>query len=510
MATEERVNHTIKNVTWGSVNSLVLCVMPFIVRTVMMKFWGIEYVGLGVLFASILTVLNLAELGLGPALVYNMYLPVAKKDYDTVNKLISLYSKAYRIVGLSILLIGLIILPILPRLVTGSYPDGINIYVVYLFYLFQTAVGYLSWPYVQVLFIANLDTTVYSKVSSIVWIVTYSIQIIIIFLIKNYYLYASLLPVGAFLVNYFMYRKYLSKYPEYRIIKLGKNSFNDEFKSDFLKKVCGVVMCKVRIAFRESVDTLIISMSLGLVSVAIYNNYLMIMTVPIILIKTLCDSVLPVLGNGMAIETSESNYGVKKLFSFVINWFATWAAAFLIVFYQDFMLIWAKEENMASFMVAVLFTVLFYLRSLEKVNDVIKSTSGIWWQGKWVSVVETIVNLILNVVFVRIWGIEGIIFATVLSMTVFNIPFETYYTYKYYFKLNPIRDMLRMIVDAGIAFFCVFITYIISNMYSDKFIVQLIIKIFVSLIVPNIILILFYFKDERFKEVFKICKEALL
>lgn len=504
-----RTNHTIKNVIWHSIQVISMSLMPFFVRTVMMRCWGIEYVGLNSLFMSILNVLNITELGIGETLVYNMYAPAAKKNNDLMCKLLSLYNSLYIFLGIIIFVIGIILVPFLPRLIQGTYPSEINIVLVYFIFLAQTISGYLIFAYASAAFLANQDTSIQSRTATVVWTISYAIQIVIILSIKNYYVYALVLPLASSIVAlvsaYFMYKKF----PEYKQVKISKNSFSKKFWTEFIKRVIGASVNKLRIACRITVDTLILSSFKGLVPVAVYNNYSMVMQVPKMLLGAVCSGILPSLGNGVALEDKEKNYNVKQQVSFIIHFLATVASSLILVYYQGFMRIWAGYDNTASDMVAILFTILLYILSLEQVNAIVRSSTGIWWQGKWVAIVETIVNIILNIVFLSIWGIEGVIFATIISVAVVNIPFETFYLYKYYYEKKPWKDYLMIVYDALIAFVAVALSYIITRFLNYGYIITFILWGIVATIVPSIVMLICHMRDKRMLEVYRLIRRII-
>ena len=110
---DSRIKNGIRNIFAGFINKIVLIFLPFVTRTV------IVYV-LGSLFSSILMVLNLSELGIGSALVYSMYKPVAEKDMLKIKALLAVYKKIYAYIGVAILAIGLCFLPFIHTIIKGD------------------------------------------------------------------------------------------------------------------------------------------------------------------------------------------------------------------------------------------------------------------------------------------------------------------------------------------------------------------------------------------------------
>lgn len=200
--------------------------------------------GLNSLFSAILQVLNVSELGIGQALAINMYRPAAKGDTSRINSLLSLYVWFYRVLGIGIGVIGLVIVPFVPQIIRGEYPQKINILVVYIVYLFQSVVSYLAFPYCNAAFIANQCLEKTNKYQSIVWTVVYVIQIVVICYCNNYNYYVFLLPVATFLRGI--------------VNKWGLKKWFPEYCAARQKRMLAMSMSKLRVVFRNSIDTIII------------------------------------------------------------------------------------------------------------------------------------------------------------------------------------------------------------------------------------------------------------
>jgi O-antigen/teichoic acid export membrane protein len=131
VAEMERSKNTVRNIGWGFIYQILTLLLPFIIRTIILHILGEEYLGLNSLFASILSVLNMAELGFSSAIVFSMYEPIAKDDKDTICALMAYYRRVYAVVGFVVLALGLSIMPFLDKLIKGSHPADINLYILY-------------------------------------------------------------------------------------------------------------------------------------------------------------------------------------------------------------------------------------------------------------------------------------------------------------------------------------------------------------------------------------------
>lgn len=184
-----RTQNAIRNIFTGVFNKIIILLFPFVIRTVIIKKLGTEYLGLSSLFTSILQVLNLTELGFSSAIVFSLYKPIAEKDDNRICSIMNFYKRIYRIIGFIILVMGLIVLPFLPNFIKGSYPSDINLYILYLIYLFNTVITYYLFAYKSALLNAMQRNDIINNVNSITVIIQYILQIIILYCTKNYYIY---------------------------------------------------------------------------------------------------------------------------------------------------------------------------------------------------------------------------------------------------------------------------------------------------------------------------------
>lgn len=132
MAKIERTKNASRNIVFGVILKAYQIFVPFLMRTAMIYLMGVQYLGLNSLFTSILQVLNLAESGVGSAMVFGMYKPIAEDDNITICALMKLYRNYYRVIGLVIAVVGCALTPFIPNLIKSDIPAGINIYILYL------------------------------------------------------------------------------------------------------------------------------------------------------------------------------------------------------------------------------------------------------------------------------------------------------------------------------------------------------------------------------------------
>ena len=201
---------------FGVIQKLYQIIIPFALRTAMIHFLGIKYLGLNGLFASILQVLNLIELGVGTAMIYSMYQPIAADDTPKICALLKLYKSYYTIIGGVITVIGLFIIPVVPKLITGDIPADINIYILYLFNLAATVLSYWALAYKSSILIAHQRVDIISKISLVVNTVQYLLQFFALWIFHSFYLYVLITLVGQLAANLITAFVVSKMYPDYK------------------------------------------------------------------------------------------------------------------------------------------------------------------------------------------------------------------------------------------------------------------------------------------------------
>ena len=297
----ERTKNTTRNILAGVFLRLYQMIDPFILRTIMIYMLGIQYVGLNGLFTSVLQVLNLSELGVGSAMVFSMYKPIAKDDTEKICSLMKLYKVYYRVIDLIVLAVGLIILPFIPYLISGDVPEEMNIYILYLLNLSAIVFSYWLFAYKNSLLTAHQRNDVIDKITMVTLTLQYIVQALVLFLFKNYYLFVitllvsqiSLNIITAFIVNK-MYPEY---HPSKTIDKSLMKQINRRIRDIFTSKLGEIIV--------NSADTIVISAFLGLTILGIYNNYYYIITAVMAFVTLIFKSATAGIGNNLITETME-------------------------------------------------------------------------------------------------------------------------------------------------------------------------------------------------------------
>ena len=494
----EVAKNTKRNIIVGVANKIILVILPFAVRSVIVNVLGSQYLGLNSLFTSILSVLALSEMGFGVAMVYHMYKPIAEDDQQTINALLKLYRNVYRVIGIAILVLGAVLIPFLKYLINGDYPEDVNLPVVYSIELVNTALTYFLFGYKQSLLIAYQRDDVKSMANLITQVGLQGAQIALLFLTRNYYFFVLCMPVFTIVNNLWIGFMTKKMYPDAKCEgKLDKSVIGNIKRlvaGSFIQKACATT--------RNSLDSICVSVFLGLTQTAIYNNYFGILNAVRMVTYIAIDSLAGGIGNHVVIRSRDENYMELKRTDFLYMLISGWCSIALLCLFQPFMRIWMGEDMMLPISSVILFAVYFYTTKIGDIKSNYTTARGLWWKMKYRSIAETVVNLVLNILLGLFFGVNGIIIATAISLISCNFFWGASILFDDYFDKKKLKDYFlyhakyfAVTAAFGAVTFAVCHFATVSNKYLD-----MLIKLAVCAVLPTGLYLLAYFRTTLFKE----------
>ena len=493
---DSRTKNTSRNILAGLWNRFSTILLSFVNRTIIIYILGAEFSGLNSLFVSVLGVLNIAELGIDTAIVQSMYKPIAEGDKKRICELLTLYKKSYHIVGAVILGVGLLLVPLIPLLIREELPVSVNIYVLYIMYLLNSVISYFLFAYRESLLYAHQRDDISQMFRTNLLIGKNIVQAVVLLIFKQYYAYLAIEIVFTVLTNLWIGKVTQEKYSEYQCVQGYKVKMSDDIK-DQLK---GLVLGNVCDRARNSLDSVILSAYLGLTVVAIYNNYYYIYSALYGVMLVVCDAMSASIGNSIVTESIEKNYNNLQKFSFLMAWIAGWFSICMLCIYQPFMEIWMGKELMLSDFNMMLFCIYFYAINMNNIRNQYIIGTGIWWKLKYSNIAEAFGNVILNLVLGKLFGITGIIVATIITIFVFNFLWRTVVLFKIYFSGMSLGEFLRnhfyWIICVAVS---AVITWKVCNMVHVGAIMQVIINGIICVMVPNVILLILFWRTRQFQ-----------
>lgn len=504
---DSRIKNTKRNMFSGIIQQIVGIILPFITRTLILYKLGSEYQGLSGLFTSILQVLNLTDLGFSTAVVYVLYKPIANNDTNSICAIMAYFKKIYRVVGWTVLVLGVSLLPFLPRLIKGSYPDAVNIYILYCIYLGNSVISYWLFAYKSALLNAMQRIDITNNISTITRAGMNLVQIVLICVYKNYYLYVLVIPVFTIINNLMI--EVITKKKYSQIIPHG--TIHDEVRLNLIKQVKGIFISKIGDVARNGADNIFLSMLIGLTTVAIYNNYFYVYSsiygVSLVLSNAMAASV----GNSIVTESPQKNCDDLFKFSFIFSWFTCICTVCMCCLYQPFMLIWMRGDSklLLSNLDMCLFCVYYYAITMNNIRNQYLNGAGLFWELRTWYILEAVGNIILNLILGKIFGVTGIILATIITVILFNFIARTNVLFRLYFKQNVISFYRQCFTEIIVTTLACIISFFACSLISMNGILNILAKGIVAFVISNIIFILFNCKTQRYKEAVMFLKRIL-
>lgn len=492
----ERKKNAVKNIKYGIVNKIITILCPFVLRTVLIHTLGTEYLGLSSLFTAILQVLSLSELGMGSAMVFSLYQPIAQDDGERIKNLLAVYKYIYWTIGSVILVLGIACIPFLHYLIQGELPAGVNIYVLFVIYLINTVESYFISAYKSTVLSAYQRRDVLSNIGSALKVLLYAIQILLLFATRNYYAYVICLPVFTALENIatavYVNRKYGHLYD-------GRKGERGEIRKLF-SRVGDLFGHRLENVVINTADTITLSAFLGLNVVTVYNNYYYIMSAISGVFDIIYQGILAGIGNSLTIESSQKNLRDFKLFTLMNGWMVGFSSICFLCLYQPMMGIWMGPELMLPFSMVILFSLYFYVWKIRQSVLIYKDAAGMWKADRQKPYIEILLNLILDLILVKLMGIPGVVIATIISMLFVALPWETKVFMQQMFPGHFRKYMITQVEYFVLTCLLGAETYALCSMAAGGGIVELVLKTVICIAVPNGTLYLLFRKKPLFQE----------
>lgn len=496
MAAKTRSDYTILNIVSGLGGYMVTFLLGLVCRMAFTRVFSAEYLGINGLFGNILGMLNMAELGIGSAIVYALYAPLAKKDNEKIATLVRFYGKCYHIIAVVVLIIGLSILPFLNLIIKEKPNIEESYYSIYLIMLFNTVSGYL-FAYRSSLLVAAQRNYVITLVSNIVIIIQNVAQIAAIFLFENYIVYMLIASVCGIITNVFSSEIAKREFP---CIK-NKNPapLEKEEKRSLARNVRALTINKIGSLFVHSTDNIITTFFDGLATTGLASNYTLLSTSINSLLNIVFNSINASVGNHNAIEDNKSKLALFNSINLANFWLFGWAAIGVFVVSDSAVLVMFGADYVLPLEISLIVAVNFYMVGMQNAVWTYYNTQGLFRHGRYMSVIMAVINIALSIVLGKYLGLFGILLATAIARAFTNMWYSPYAVFKYGFSM-PVRFYFtRYIGYAVLLVFTGGICYLICSFVSINPIADMLIKFIICCIVPNLIFLLCFFRSKEFQ-----------
>lgn len=501
-----RIKNSLKNFGSGLAINLITNILAFISRTIFISVLGKSYLGVNGLLANVLSMLSLAELGVGTAINFSLYKPIAEGDNKKIALLMNFYKKAYRWIGLFVFCIGLILMIGL-NVIIKDPGDVKNIKLIFFIYLVNTSYSYLM-SYKNTLLSANQKDYQLALINIIFSIVITAAQIIALLTAKNYIIYLLTNMLVLFIQRLYINNKITKMYP------LLKEKITEKLpKEDFqliIKNIKAVMFHKIGDYCINGTDNIVISAFISVTVVGLYSNYSMIINMVNGIIVMFFNSMTASLGNLIATESDEKKIEVFKIINFIGFWLFGFATICFYNLLNPFIELWLGKDFLISTNILIIVLVNYYLTGMRVPIYAVKAAAGIYDEDKYTPLIQSIVNLVISIILVQRWGLAGVFMGTLVSSIVLPCWQRPYIVCKYALKTSSkdyfIKYVRYLITIITVTFF---ISEILNFFFLEGKIINFIVKVLICTFIPNLIFLLLFRKTKEFKYVLSIVDRVL-
>lgn len=490
-----RTKKSIRNATVSIIMNVIMILIGLVSQKIFLHILGTEYLGISGLFSNIISMLAIVELGIGPAIIYNLYRPIKENDTVKIKALINFYKKVYNIIAILIFILGILLIPLLPYILKdANIPE--NIVIIYILFLTDTFVSYLA-AYKQSILYANQENYIINIIHIVYLIVMNFSQLFLLYLTENYYLYLITKIICRLLENVVISLVVLKKYPIFFI--KNQEKVDSSTSKDILTRTKGLIFHKIGTFIVDGSDNIIISTFLGIKMVGLYTNYSLILNAVTNLTTQVFSAITSSVGNLLVSVNKEKNVEVFKNIYFINFVMATIISVGFLCCIQPFISIWIGKKYLLSSFIVITLAINLYIKILSRTMNTFKEAAGIFYEDRYVPILQSVINIIVSILLSYCLGLAGVFIGTIVSNLLLHLYSYPKYVYKQlfsngvisYFK-NFIKYLFIFILILVICYLITFVV-IVNNVF-----LQLLLNIIISLILSITIIVVAFRKTSQF------------
>ncbi len=508
MEKNTRTVNSLKSAVTGVGGQALTFLLQFVNRIVLLNTIGVEFLGISGLFTSVITILSIGELGIGTAICYALYKPLADGDTKKVAATMNLLKNAYRVVGISILIFGVAFYPFLPYFMKGT-TDLVNVDLVYALYIADSAFSYFFFAYKSAILQADQKKYVVNIIGNVSSILTIALRTLVLVIFRSYIAYMIVQTVGNILKSLVCAVIVNKRYPylaKERKEKLGKHERKAIFKNLF-----ALALNKVSITLLSSTDNLIIANRISMIVVGVHSNYALIVTAVTQLVKSVFSAFTASIGNLFAGEDKEKSEFIFRCLNFLNFWIYGVCAVFLWNLFNPFIaVVWGRDMLFSEFTVLVI-VLNFLTEGLQNAVLSYKDACGLFWQGRYRPLVSVLLNVPLSVVLVKPLGVAGVFLGTIISRFLTTWWFDARLVHRKAFGISPVKyylryfaSLIRICIPGGMIYYA---TLPIGTRYGD--IALFAVRAVLCAVVPNVFFWVRFRKTEEFIYLYSSAKRLI-
>lgn len=434
-----RLDKTILNAKVTFFYNLVSFALAFFSRRIFLERLGTEFLGLNSTLQNLLGFLALAELGVGSAIAYVLYKPLAENDQQSINEIISILGYYYRRIGIVIAGSGVLLSCFLPLIYAKSSFSLPVVYFGFYTFLISTLIGYFI-NYRMTLLSAdqkNYVVTQYYKTGNIIQIL---LQMMFAYYIASPYIFFTVLLLTNIFYSIILNWKINITYPNLKTdLSKGKkylerhNQILILTKQIFIQKITGFASGQL--------TPILLYAFVSLESVTLFANYESVISKFSLVTYALFGSVFASVGNLIASSTKEKSFAVMKEL-FALSFFLTGLCLFgIFLLMDDFVILWIGKQYVLSKTLLWLFMFHFFLGQQAGIVEMFVNGFGLF-SDVFAPACLSAIYLLVAIPCGYFWGQAGVFSGTIVSQCVIWQFWKTYYVFSRGFHMSVSRYWL--------------------------------------------------------------------
>lgn len=493
--------NSIRNMLFGFLSQITSSVLAFITRTVFIYVLGVEYLGVQGLFTNILSMLSLANLGFGSAIIYSLYKPLKEKNCVEIKAYMNLYKNFYIFVAAIVLIIGLIITPFLPRIINMKLGINENLFIIYIMFLLESSFSYLC-IYKQSILIANQQNYIISKIHTYFVLISNLIQIFMLIVFKAYMPVLIMQLICRLIENIIISKKADKEFGFLKDKSLGGNLPKNK-KKQLFKNVYSMLLYKISGTVINSTDNIVISYFIGVVYVGIYSNYLLIVSTIKNFVGYIFSSMTASVGNLIVSNEKNKKQVVFNQIFFLSFWIYGMCSIILYIVLNEFIELWLGKKFLLDNFTVLIIIVNFYTTGMQSAATMYRETTGMFIIGKYRPIIAAILNILISVILAPRLKIAGVLLGTIISRLCVYFWFDPVIIYKNVFNKSCKEYFLKYILYTIVTIISGLITIKIYSVLTwNNGYLFFIIKSIICLISINTVFLSIFFRTDEFKSLF--------
>lgn len=503
-----RTEKALKNVKFAFAVQFVTLLASFVSRRFFAHYLSVEYLGLSGLFSNVLTVLSLAELGIGASITYSLYRPIAEGNKPKISALMRLFKRLYTIIGIAVFVLGILVTPFL-RYFVDDMDETLRaipkFYLIYFLYVLNSSVSYF-FTYKKTLMIADQKKYITSLISAVSSVVLSVFECVILALTSDYVLFMIVTVVFTLGENIAssIVAKRLYPYLDDDCEKLSEDDLSEiktNVSASILHNIGGVVV--------NGTDNILISRLVGFVTEGIYSNYHLISAALDSLLRSIFLGISSSFGDLAASCDNDKKTNVFQSMFFIGAWLYGFCAICMLCLYQPFISLWLGEEYLLSKTAVIFIVVNFYLLGMRRPGMVAREAMGLLRYDKWKSIAEAAINLVFSILLAKYFGIVGILAGTAVSTVSTCFWVEPIVLYRRGLERCAGGFFLRYALYTAVTLMALFVTAAICSAADIGGLVGFVFRAAICAVVPNVVFILMYNKTSEYKYCLDIIKQKI-